>query len=133
MLSGSLDSSSNRTKMHHFNQGKPQQKVWNLWHKANFIWSNGVQLEQPLGQWLVPQASQRQRCKVYYNHPDKSLYYRDLRAIGEKFHRYPTSSNSALPLESNYELVDLPSTAFPTRISSDHEWQSRALHHSYPV
>lgn len=93
-------------------------------YKANFIWSVRVSLKQLLGQWPFPQQDQCQKCKAYLNHLDKSVYYRDLSAVGDKLHRYPTSANPVLsPLGSNYDLIDIPSTAFPTRISANCEWQ----------
>jgi hypothetical protein len=120
MLYGHVNELSNRTNLHHFKQGKPQKLVWNLWYKANCIWSNGVTLKQPLGPpGLVTNASQRQQSKAYYNHPNRSLY---LRTASNSFHQYPLSGNLIQTSTSLHPVDQFPLTALPTLIEAQYHW-----------
>ena len=42
-------------------QAKPSPLVWNLWRRANLLWSDpSGNLSKPLGKWLYPAHDQRQ-------------------------------------------------------------------------
>jgi exonuclease III len=74
-LRGIPNSTSSTTTWLHVSQERPSEEVWTLWRKANLIWSqhNGT-LHQPLGQWLLPRAQQRQQHFAYLRH--RRLYIR---------------------------------------------------------
>jgi hypothetical protein len=43
------------TRLHHVNQARPDSHSWNLWQRANYLWtSQGTKLLQPLGRLVGP-------------------------------------------------------------------------------
>lgn len=119
MLLGTPDINSNTTRYHHFNQASPSKKVWNLWFKANMIWSNGITLRQSLGPWLIPQSQQRQQARAYFDHKNRVLYMHE---DGELYCKHAVGDT--VIFEPETELVSLPSHVLPTRTYSDNgrEW-----------
>ena len=54
---------TNNVRVH---QDRPSQAEWKLWQKANLLWSEADgTLLHPLGSWLAPIATQRQRHFAY--------------------------------------------------------------------
>ena len=78
MIQGNLSHpSSSVTTWHHFTQQCPQQDSWDLWRRANQLWSdNHGQLHQHLTTWLQPISKQRRQWPVYAN--DNGVIYATL-------------------------------------------------------
>jgi hypothetical protein len=66
MLRGCPDQCSSVSRWHHVTQGRPDDKQWQLWRRANRIWSeeDGA-LKQPLKRWIVPVQHQRRQWQAY--------------------------------------------------------------------
>lgn len=128
MLAGKMGKWSNTTKLHHFNQGRPNKKVWNLWLKANLLWSDGVRLHQPLGPWLVDSSAQRQQACAYFDSNDDSLY---LQVPNGGFRRYSLDGEFFTNVSQAGEQVQIPPTALPTTMHINDEgmpeWSSPNL------
>jgi hypothetical protein len=82
MLRGCPDQCSSVSRWHHVTQGRPDDKQWQLWRRANRIWSeeDGA-LKQPLKRWIVPVQHQRRQWQAYG----------DMK--GRIYVRYPPGSN----------------------------------------
>lgn len=111
---------STSTTNHHFNQGRPDDKVWKLWFDANLIWSrDGESLNQPLGSWLVPAPQQRQKSPAYYNNSDQCLY---LPTPDNQFQKV-SMTGELQPADDGIQVVAvLPPAALPTRIDANKQW-----------
>ena len=76
-LKGSKGPMSSITKLHHVNQARPNKISWNLWKKANYLWtSQGTKPKQTLGRWLVPADKLRRSWKAYLNPSSQELLLR---------------------------------------------------------
>jgi Reverse transcriptase (RNA-dependent DNA polymerase) len=57
---------SSQTTWLHVHQAKPSQVEWQLWRKANLIWSyHDGELHTPLGEWLINIQQQRNQHYAY--------------------------------------------------------------------
>jgi hypothetical protein len=63
-LNGTMSLQSSRTRWLHINQDKPSQKEWQLWKRANLLWSfSDGRLKIPLKAWMYPKQTLRHQSK----------------------------------------------------------------------
>ncbi len=76
-LQGQRGPMSSTNKLHHVNQARPDADSWNLWRKANYLWTSwGTKLKQPLGRWLVPTPKLRRSWQAYLDTHSNELLIR---------------------------------------------------------
>jgi hypothetical protein len=104
-LKGTRGPMSSTTKLHHVNQARPNARSWNLWQRANYLWTSwGTKLKQPLGRWLVPSDQLRLSWKAYFDpHTDELLirhtetHYNIHRRRSNGFRLQPDGHTNELP------------------------------------
>jgi hypothetical protein len=105
---------SSKTKLHHFNQDRPADRVWKVWQRANLLWSDSETLKQALGPWIFPHSQQRQISSAYYNRPDQSLY---IPTTEHYYRRVSLDGDIANEDVQNQLTLVLPATALPTMMT----------------
>jgi hypothetical protein len=129
MVSGTSSLYSSTTRWHTIHQERPSHKEWQLWKKANLLWSNANgQLNSPLGAWIVQLPHLRRQFFAYIYH--RTLYIRNKEDLYEAFRQ--TGNNKFRPSMSlrprAYHL--LPSRARPVdvQMASDCKWKIIGTH-----
>ena len=125
----SLMSSTTRYVLVH--QERPSAMEWQLWNKANRLWSNpeGV-LMQPLGKWLHPSREQRNFHFAYYFRHRLAIRMPEGYQLYQCREKRPTSAVPS-PLVS---FEALPSAAHPVEVAYPDQglmWQMSAPHGLY--
>jgi hypothetical protein len=68
---------SSTTNHHKVNQARPNDAAWQIWQRANYLWtSKGTLLRQPLGRWLFLSHKQRRSWSTYYDPSSDELLIR---------------------------------------------------------
>ena len=122
-LKGSKGPMSSETKLHHVNQARPNERSWNLWQKANYLWtSRGTKLKQPLGRWLVTADKLRQSWKAYLD----PLSHELLLHHNEQHYNLHSSHNKGFQLQSDGHTNTLPPECRPASVlKGPHTWAVR--------
>ena len=77
LLEGNPSRWSSVSKWHHVTQAKPSLVQWNVWRRANRLWSNSSgKLHQPLRRWRHP-AEQQRRTWMAYGDWKGTIYMRN--------------------------------------------------------
>ena len=113
-LTGERSHLCSTSTLHWPRQGKPDFRAWLLWRRANLLWSTlSGDLKRPLGNWLHPSHTQRQKHFAYTYH--RSLAIR----IG---HSYQVcrhiSGNKYCETLGRFQWEELPPSALPATIES---------------
>ena len=98
MLRGNLHFSSSFSRLLHINQDRPSNHIWNLWRRANRLWStpNGL-LKQKLGKWLLSPHEQRRQWTWYYDSRQHTLWQKHKMALPQQYVEHFTDSHHTCP------------------------------------
>ena len=126
MLIGRPSAESSTTRLHHTNQGRPDEPAWRLWYRANRLWGDKDQrLKQPLGRWLQPARKLRREWHSYYNIDFDELYISDAEGKTRIHPRLP----SGFSYQADGYTTELPENSVPINTLRN----NKAIHISHPT
>jgi hypothetical protein len=112
-LKGRRGPMSSSTRLHHVNQARPDSHSWNLWQRANYLWTSlGTQLLQPLGRWLVPVGKQRRTWRAFLDPTTQELL---LRTNDTSFTIHPKNA-TGYQLQADGHTNELPRLCRPASV-----------------
>lgn len=105
MLRGIPSVRSSISRWHQVNQERPSATVWNLWKRANLLWSrpDGA-LIRPLGKWIYSIHHQR-RLHFSYRHGPHKLYVKTSDDQYQAFEQTPVTPRFAQQLPALHQFV----------------------------
>ncbi len=129
MLVGRPSATSSVTRLHHINQGRPNENAWKLWHRANRLWGDKNQrLKQPLGRWLVRSDKLRRDWHSYVDPLTQELLIKTKTGSGKEiFHIYPRHIHG-FSLHPDGHTNALPDSSVPVALLRT----THAIHISKP-
>jgi hypothetical protein len=130
-LKGTRGPMSSERKCHHVNQSRPYDKSWNIWQKANYLWTRqGTKLYQPLGRWLVPTKQLRRDWQAYLDPRAHELL---IRQTNTQYTIHPQQEHGYL-LEADGHTNKLPSYCRPASIlKGTTAWAARNTKPCVPI
>ena len=96
-------------------QEKPPPAEWRLWRRACLLWSDiNAKLPKPLGKWMVPPASQRQRQFAYVHLNHLWIWQEDIKPYRE-YCRYE-GDEGFHALQRAIHINEIPDQAIPAKV-----------------
>ena len=95
MLRGYPDQCSSVSRWHHVTQGRPDDAQWQLWQRANRLWSTAEgALKQPLTRWIIPVQRQRRQWQVYGDMKGRIYVRQQQGAYPDRYIRYQVATKN---------------------------------------
>jgi hypothetical protein len=120
MLAGEPTILSSKTNLHRFNQSRPPKRLWNLWKRANSLWSNkDGRLFTSLGRWTVPPNELRRRWPAYFSPREQCLYT----SKDPVYEAHRRNNQGSFNPNAVHVVTSLPRDSYPVQATlGEDEW-----------